>query len=212
MHWVERGPEPARLGSIRARYTPDWVSYYPNRVGQRPWDRAWQSFRNDLWPAFLGMCAYCEQPDRGEVDHFHPKSKFPEKVYEWTNWLFSCHSCNQAKGEKWPKQGYVDPCAEDKANRPEHFFDFSLDDGRIVPRDGLNSYEKSIAKGMIEDLKLNEWYHLTERSQWIDVLNALDRPLTPEKLLLVQQLANRSERLSSVTRTWLENNDYAAVP
>ena len=208
MHWVDRGPEPVRLAPIRARHTPGWVRFYERGKGHRPTDHAWQSFRDDLKPAFHGLCAYCEQIDPGEVDHFRPKSQFPDEVYIWSNWLFSCHPCNQAKREKWPDEDYVNPCSTDYSDRPEHYFDFSIGSGRIIARTGLSCQEKCKAWRMIKDLKLNEWYQVKERKNWINTLDILPEPLPPGLLTKVQNLAKRSKPLSSVTRVWLKERGY----
>ena len=200
------------MAPIRERYTPGWVRFYRCGEGARPTDRAWQSFRDDLIPLFHGLCAYCEQTDPGEVDHFRPKSRFPEKVYIWSNWLFSCHACNLAKLDKWPDEGYVDPCATDSSCRPEHYFEFSLGSGRIIPRAGLSCQEKSKARLMINDLKLNEWYQVKERNTWISTLETLPKPLPPALLVNVQNLAKRSNPLSSITRAWLTQRGHPVPP
>ena len=98
MHWVDRGPEPTGLGAIRGRYTPRWIGYYRNGVGNRPTDSRWRDFRKYLGQRFHLQCGYCESICEGQVDHFQPKSRFPELVYEWSNWIFACSACNQAKG------------------------------------------------------------------------------------------------------------------
>lgn len=212
MHWVDRGPEPVRLPPVRERHTPGWVRFYAGGEGERPTDHAWQTFRDDLKSVFHGLCAYCEQVDPGEVEHFRPKSRFPEKVYVWSNWLFSCHSCNQAKREKWPDEGYIDPCATISYDRPEHYFEFFIHGGRIIARPGLSCQEKSAARRMIEDLKLNEWYQVKERKNWIDTLEILPKPLTDQLLVEVQNLAKRSKPLSSITRVWLAQRGYPVPP
>ena len=119
MHWIDRGPEPRGLGEIRERYTPRWIGHYRDSVETKPTDSRWRDFHDELEQRFFGLCGYCESIDKGEVDHFHPKSRFPESVYDWSNWIFACHDCNQAKGDKWPGGGYVDPCAMDESCRPE---------------------------------------------------------------------------------------------
>jgi hypothetical protein len=49
-------------------------------------------------------CAYCGiRVDREEIDHFLPKSKFPYLSYCYDNYIFSCHTCNQKKGDFYPK-------------------------------------------------------------------------------------------------------------
>ena len=119
MHWVDRGPEPASLSQVRERYTPRWIAYYRDDVGARPTDSYWRDFHDDLSQVFFNLCAYCEEICRGEVDHFRPKSRFPEQVYQWSNWVLACHDCNLWKSDKWPTGGYVDPCAKTAAARPE---------------------------------------------------------------------------------------------
>ena len=208
MHWVNRGPEPARLAPIRARQTPPWVRYYVDEQGDLPTYHGWRSFRDELELAFQGLCAYCEQFDPGEVEHFRPKSVFPHDVYVWANWLFACHACNQAKGEKWPDVGYVDPCAAGNTERPEHYFYFAIRSGRIIERPGLSCLEKCKAQRMIKDLKLNEWYQVEERKKWIDVLEVLPESLPTALLTKVQHIARRSAPLSSITRVWLTERGY----
>ena len=212
MHWIDRGSEPLRLAHVRTRYTPRWVRFHKYGKGDRPPDHAWQSFRDDLKPAFHGLCAYCEQIDPGEVDHFRPKSRFPDEVYVWGNWLFSCYPCNQAKLDKWPAEGYVDPCATTNSDRPEHYFGFCILRGTIIARLGLSCPETGKARRMIKDLKLNEWYQIKERRTWICALDILPEPLPPELLTRVQHLAKRSKPLSSVTRAWLTERGYPAEP
>jgi len=100
MHWVDRGPAPKGIPRYRRRYTQRWVNWYRKGKDRKPTDAYWRKFHDVLCAAFHGLCAYCEETCKGDVDHFRPKSKHPEVVYEWTNWLFVCHDCNNAKGEK----------------------------------------------------------------------------------------------------------------
>ena len=124
MHWVDRGPEPNGLAAIRIARTGAWVAHYRNRVGNRPSDSEWRRFYSDLSAPFHGLCAYCEEITRGEVDHFRPVSRFPHRVYQWSNWVFACHYCNWSKSNRWPPDGYVDPCAEYPEERPDHLLHF----------------------------------------------------------------------------------------
>ena len=86
MHRVIRGSEPPGLPQVRARYTTAWVAHYRDRTRAKPTDKRWIDFRGDIEIFFFGLCGYCEEiVIRGEVDHFRPKSKFPERVYQWPN-------------------------------------------------------------------------------------------------------------------------------
>ena len=212
MHWVDRGPEPGGLGVIRLRYTPRWIQYYRSGVGSKPTDSRWRDFHYELGQLFRGLCGYCESPDKGEVDHFRPKSRFPESVYEWSNWIFACRACNQSKREKWPEGGYVDPCAALASDRPETYFTFVTKTGEIVPLKELDSDRWHKAQMMIEDLKLNDWHHLVYRRRLLFKMEETI-PDDPREETLVSSrlrriLTMRSYELSSLARAWLVERGY----
>ena len=139
MHWVDRGAEPDRLPTVRARYGRKWVEYYINNSARKPNDSHWRQFHIELSTLFQSICGYCEEECRGEVDHFRPKTQFPGLVYEWDNWIFSCHECNHAKLDRWPGRGYVDPCARSRPARPDRYFAFDIVTGMILPAGNLSS-------------------------------------------------------------------------
>ena len=75
-------------------------------------------------------CVYCDDIDiygggfrEYQVEHFAPKSLFPELTYNYDNLLYACPWCNRAKWDKWPStasdmnivgnEGFVDPCSDD---------------------------------------------------------------------------------------------------
>ena len=205
MHWVDRGEEPPTLHWVQKALTPKWVAYYRDHMGQRPSDARWRDFREELAARFHCICGYCEEIERGEVDHFRPKSKFPELVYEWSNWVFACNACNSIfKKDKWPKDGYVDPCATSIQERPENYFQFDLHTGELIPRSGLRGKRLKMARQTIGDINLNEQFHLKKRIARIELIKILLSCLVenqqPEIECYIKQLTNRSNELSSVAR------------
>lgn len=212
MHWVNRGPEPNELAPIRSEYTQRWVQHYRSRVGTKPADSQWRRFHDDLVATFFGHCGYCEEISRGEIDHFRPKSRFPELVYEWSNWVFACHDCNSFKGEKWPSDGFVDPCARSRIARPEIYFSFDTLTGEVIPNEGITPGRRTRAMRMINDLRLNEDHHLRKRSQWLWMASQALKDMTPDlgeyRANLVHRLADRNTQLSSITRVWLSEQGY----
>ena len=147
------------------------------------------------------------------MDHFRPKSRFPESVYEWSNWIFACHDCNQAKGDKWPIEGYVDPCTVSESSRPETYFTFDTKTGEIVPLKGLDSDRWDKAQGMIDDLRLNGRHHLKERLVWIWMVSRAIADDPSEETLDIEvvrrELASRTTPWSSITRAWLVERGYS---
>lgn len=167
MHCVDRGQEPEGLQPVRSHYTPRWVEHYRNGTGSKPSDSRWRDFHDDLGGVFFGLCAYCEESCRGEIEHFRPKSRFPQLVYDWSNWVFACHDCNHAKSERWPPRWYVDPCARSRSALPEQFFTFDSLTGEVIPRESLSPVRRKKAMQMIDDLRLNDLHHLRKRRTWI---------------------------------------------
>ncbi len=50
-------------------------------------------------------CCYCEESHiDGQVEHFRPKSKYPNLEFEWTNLLWSCWKCNHSKLAKFDEE------------------------------------------------------------------------------------------------------------
>lgn len=212
MHWVKRGPEPARLAAISARYTPRWIAHYRDQTGARPRDSRWREFHLDLAAAFSGLCGYCEELCPGEIDHFRPKNRFPERVYAWSNWVFSCHRCNQLKGAAWPAGGHVDPCAKSQPARPEKFFTFDTVTGEIVPQPGLTPARSLKAQSMIENLGLNEGFHTEKRLQWLWAISEMLKAGLEVQDRVLRKLVARNTEFSSLARVFLAERGYSVEP
>ena len=63
--------------------------------------------RGALWAMHGRSCAYCDRnlpgTDRGDVEHFRPKSIYWWLAYSFDNYLLACTACNSSyKGNKFP--------------------------------------------------------------------------------------------------------------
>ena len=82
---------------------------------------------------FHEKCAYCESytthVSYGEIEHFKPKSKYPELCFEWKNMNFSCEICNGKahKGDKFPLENENGPIINPVEENPDSFFKFIFD-------------------------------------------------------------------------------------
>lgn len=60
-----------------------------------------QDIKDILFESTYRKCAFCEgfPEDNGniEVEHFHPKSRYPDEAFSWENFLPCCRKCNSAK-------------------------------------------------------------------------------------------------------------------
>ena len=213
MHWIHRGPAPTGLEAVRQTLTPKWVAHYRNQVGERPSDDRWRDFLDELRTRFNDICGYCEEAAAlGGVDHFRPKSKFPEFVYAWSNWVFACSTCNLTKNDRWPLDGYVDPCECSMQERPERFFEFTRT-GMIISKPGLTPEQSARAWQTIRDLDLNSSGHVANRLRRIESVRMLlalfDGTAEPGIKHFLMSWAHRQSELSSVTRAVLAESGYS---
>jgi uncharacterized protein (TIGR02646 family) len=101
-------------------------------------------------------CSFCDGfPMRGmtdQIEHFKPKSKFPELSHQWENLYLICSKCNEHKGDDF----------DDLLLRPDEA-DYSFSkyftlepDGILVPDKRLNEFDKSRVDKTIELYGLND--------------------------------------------------------
>lgn len=207
MHFVSRGPEPSGLKPIRLRFTQAWIDYYKNGIGNRPTDKRWRDFVDELRIRFNGCCGYCEMCCHGEVDHYRLVNKFPQLVYEWDNWVFSCHDCNHSKWAHWPPSGFLDPCSTNTFCDGPHCFIFDLKTGEVLPCPKLSPANRKRAQATINILRLNLSFRLKVRLEHIRSLETLINLAEYDPRRAVEDLAYLalpSAPLHSLTKYYLE--------
>jgi len=64
--------------------------------------------RNELFAMTRNHCAFCDGPvdleSRATVEHFRPKSQFPELAYAWQNLFPCCDKCQANKRENFDER------------------------------------------------------------------------------------------------------------
>jgi len=97
-------------------------------------------------------CVYCLDSHGTDIEHFWPKTPYPERMFLWLNMLLCCSECGRFKGDRFPLANgmplLVDPTAED----PWQHLDFDPTTGNVVPRFDVSQNDYAI-KGM-ETVKL----------------------------------------------------------
>lgn len=83
-----------------------------------------QDIKDALFPTSYRKCAFCEvfPEDSGhiEVEHFNPKSLYPEETFQWNNLLPACRRCNGSKDDHDTR---AKPLVNPYIDNPEDFFD-----------------------------------------------------------------------------------------
>lgn len=115
-------------------------------------------------------CAYCESKvthvSPGDIEHIIPKSKDPNKFFDWPNLTLACRICNLAKGDFYELDGtdaiLLDPYVDD----PNGFFLFFRE--AIIARP---DNDRAIATH--DRLKLGRNELLERRRTLLDFINGL---------------------------------------
>ena len=199
---IEIGPADLPVQTARAlvelQASITAVEGYPNRVSQarirydaecRRGNAAFDVVRRTLESMCVGACRcmYCEDSAACEVEHFRPKSFYPDLVFVWLNYLYSCGACNRIKRSKFrilvantvsvdlvrrrgepvvaPEDGspvLINPRNED----PLYYLGLDLiDTFWFVPRHPIGTWEHTRADYTIASLKLNERDELPKARQ-----------------------------------------------
>jgi uncharacterized protein (TIGR02646 family) len=141
--------------------------------------------KEDFKGGLTRRCAYCEDSLHDEVEHIAPKDVYPDKAFEWENYLYACGPCNgkhkRAQWKIFPTQGGASIDVSRPANTkllshipfrappgkpvfispraedPMRFIHLDLAGGTALfsPRSGLSAEETERAKYTLKILGLN---------------------------------------------------------
>ncbi|MCG3701526.1 HNH endonuclease [Aliarcobacter butzleri] len=145
----------------------DFRNFTPTRRNITKSVSTHSAHKNDLKIDFKDRCGYCNTIDTWrtawyEVDHFVPQ-KYLSNILntEYSNLVYSCRSCNNAKRANWPtksetiyndgEKGFIDPCLEEYGT-----LFFRNDDGSINIRVSQNF---NIANWIYTTLKFHKPIH-----------------------------------------------------
>ena len=70
-----------------------------NKKGNAIFDKVKANLEQMCWGA--RRCCYCEDSYADEVEHIRPKDFFPERVFDYANYLYACGPCNGPKNNKF---------------------------------------------------------------------------------------------------------------
>jgi uncharacterized protein (TIGR02646 family) len=153
MRKIQRRQLPERAVKMlakRAKRTSDASD--PVAEVARTWRRkdtlAWADIRAVLreMSTGLGRCMYCEDSAGTDIEHFYPKSAYPKRAYDWTNYLWACSHCNSnSKRDQFPLDDgehplLIDPTSQD----PSDYLEFSPTTGKWVAKQGCREGHESI--------------------------------------------------------------------
>lgn len=159
-------PKPAPVGFVDRVQVPG--EQYLRESG-RPvatWkDRDyWTHCLDDLRSAYDSVCAYsCHWIPRDQiatVDHFVPKSTYPERAYQWDNYRLASGRMNSRKGE------YTDIL--DPFTLALDWFILEFPSLLVKPNPSLPQRSREQVVTTISRLRLNDEIYVGARQDWLD--------------------------------------------
>ncbi len=129
--------------------------------------------KNALSAMFYDKCAFCERKkDYPEIEHFYPKTTFPEKCFEWDNLILACKQCNgpKIKGTQFPLADdgqplFIHPCEVDPSDHLA--FVFELDEAHPDGFIAKVKAKKQSGEVTLRDLQMNRLNLLKERTTYL---------------------------------------------
>jgi uncharacterized protein (TIGR02646 family) len=136
-----------------------------HRTSSNDWKKVTSEDKTEIWEALqaiqLDRCAYCENKitiSKQHIEHFFPRSRFPQETFAWSNLFGSCNDqrhCGTYKDNKNFVQSYepadlIKPDDED----PEKLLLFVID-GTVAIRCNLAAADQHRAAETIRVFNLN---------------------------------------------------------
>jgi hypothetical protein len=125
----------------------------------------YSSYRDWLRDEFMFRCVYClhreQWYDRGatfHIDHFIPVTAEPDRQCEYSNLLYACATCNEAKKAIL---GVPDPCK------------VAFHDCVCIMADGSVKALNDCGEKLTQTLRLNSESNVRSRSRWMRMLEVL---------------------------------------
>lgn len=152
---VTPSPEPGDFDRRVRRPGSAFLSVTPSPT-KGEWDdhAYWRAVLPDLRSSYNNLCAYSSSHirsgnsrDTESVDHFRPRSIYPQLAYEWENYRLCRVKMNGYKG-----------CHEDVLDPftiPNGWFRLNFDSFLLVPDPTLNKQDKGRVLATINRLRLN---------------------------------------------------------
>lgn len=152
------------------------------KAGEKKIGTAWANFLSSkpkvavaaaLDQCFRYKCAYCESVAAQDIEHFYPKTRYPQRMFDWENFLRGCKNCNNFKLDQFPLTAMstpqlLDPCSDE----PLDYFVWDFETGLIGLRPEAGFHER--AKATRDILRLNsEPLREERRSKLLTILALL---------------------------------------
>ncbi|HEY5959684.1 MAG TPA: hypothetical protein VIV60_24180, partial [Polyangiaceae bacterium] len=143
-----------------------WKQKDSRRNGQKAFEEV-RSCLNQMAPG-RARCMYCEDSHGTDIEHFWPKSGYPQWAFSWNNYLLACSECNSNnKRTQMPTDAsgaalLLDPTCDETLDH----FDFVPETGYLVPRTERGQVTAEVLglnrRQVLRDGRMHTWTALSE--------------------------------------------------
>jgi hypothetical protein len=154
------------------------------------------SYRDWLRDEFMFRCVYCLHREQWysrsgtfHIDHFVPVSADPQGVLQYTNLLYACTTCNEAKADIL---GLPDPCS------------VSFRECIEIEAEGRANAKDVVGQRLCDVLRLNSAVNIAYRSRMIRILEAV---LRSGEVALYEELMGFPSELPDLRSKRIPRND-----
>ena len=193
MHKVQRNEPPEGLNEKN-------IEFNKENHSKEEVKNTWNSFINtnlkkktveQLKKMFKGCCAYCEGSYEGtsypQIEHFKPKSLYPELMFDYNNMNLACQICNMTKLDKYNEK-LINPTEDepDEHLKYKAYMICALDERGKTTIDMLNlNSEERTGKREEDYNKINDRLQLINK--WIERMDEENEKITQSFIELIDQ-------------------------
>jgi uncharacterized protein (TIGR02646 family) len=175
MEKIERTNAPDWLKKNWKKWGEDWAAKCAE-TDKKPtfhWRQHKKKGYEDLLEVLSAMtqarCSFCDTYPLGSrleptIEHFRPKTKFPQEAYKWGNLFLCCRLC-QRKGDKFDER-LLKP--DEHYYSFDKYFDIDWVTGKLIPNRNASVEDRERARITIDLFRLNHnGKHHDRKSQLI---------------------------------------------
>ena len=160
---MKRGSLPAGLAKTNRKFKmaiagmskEEAYAFYDNNKGKYKYNtyETTERFKKMTYER-CSFCTQCIQNFDTEmtVEHIRTKRDYPKKIFQWSNLLCSCNTCNGIRGTSpLDSDKYLDPT---KVENISQYFEYN-NQGEILPNKKMTKEQQEKADYMIKKYKLD---------------------------------------------------------
>ena len=161
MRKFQRGPEPDFLTANSAAWTKAWQTAQADKRPFRWPIHNHEPVNRKILPPLKAQtqdhCSFCDNypvspPSVDTIEHFRPKSKYPEEAFSWLNLYYCCTYCQQRRDDF--DEAALRPDAEDY--RFDRYFRWDWTRGTLDVNEQASPEDQQRARVTIALYRLNQ--------------------------------------------------------